>query len=481
MQRKIKKMLSQTIPLVLLCILLPACGKKESPAPQQQNNSQRSENILKTNPGEANAPRKKVILPGLEGGALKIQKTPGFSEEQPEEIPQIEVDNRQIRTMEKNPDGSAPELHGGGLTTTRRQNWEKRTPLPADSLAAKISGKEGKTSLQWVPTRIPGSVYGTRLPDLALSNDQSVFAFVETTGKEDGPFGSRIVLMNAHSWTVIRIIETERQIIKVCFAGNTMNLAAVCKKQDELKQFAGLAVFHLKSGKEVSFRKLPESLCGQMLSDRSGRIYLGDKAKTELRRFQLPDETNEPQIIAVDEVDPVLALSPNGKLLAVGGTNGRINLYKISDMRPISTVNIPKGYPLSQIIFIDNNKSFICAAKPDSNTPSFVLRANQVFHLQGYSSGFNSITPDGKTLIHAKKVNGELEMLNPVSLQQEDRVIPDSIQPVTRGGDPQFVFFLEANRTFAVLDSKGNFYLLYHPKREKKFQKETIFMPGSGS
>jgi hypothetical protein len=86
-------------------------------------------------------------------------------------------------------------------------------------------------------------------------------------------------------------------------------------------------------------------------------------------------------------------------------------------------------------------------------------------------------TGDGKYLIHCKKVRGELEIINTETLVKERAVIPETIVPQTRGADPAFVFHLEASGTIAILDTKGNFYLLHLLKNGRKYQKETIFMP----
>ena len=63
------------------------------------------------------------------------------------------------------------------------------------------------------------------------------------------------------------------------------------------------------------------------------------------------------------------------------------------------------------------------------------------------------------------------------TLDKENSVIPENIAPLTKGGDPAFVFPLEASNTIAILDTKGNFYLLHLPRDAKKYQKETVFMP----
>ncbi len=420
-------------------------------------------------------PRKKIKLPGLENGVLKIQDVPGVQEETTEEKPEIFVDNRRIRVVKRNPDGTVT-LPGGGLKTIRKQKWKKETPLPPDSLAAEITGAKSPMGIQWTPLRIAGTVQGVRLPDVQLSLDQSLFAIVETTGKVEGPWGSRIILMNSHNWNIIRILTTERVITRLCFINGTQQIAALCNAQPVMKQNAGLAVFHLKSGKETAFRQLPDAVSGSMISDYNGHIYIAHREKKQVWRFE-KDITQFPKTIRTNDVNPVIALSPNGKFFAVSSSSGKITLHKVSDMRPITSIKAPENYPFSQIIFIDNDKQLFCAANPLQNSSAVVLRNRQFFELNGNNAGFNAITGDGKYLIHCKKVRGEIEVINTETLVKESAVIPETVSPQTRGGDPAFVFHLEASGTIAVLDTKGNFYLLYLPKNGRKYQKETVFMP----
>ena len=421
--------------------------------------------------------QKRIKLPGLENGVLKIRDVPGADDSEDKHYsPTINVDKRRIRYVKRNPDGSVTHP-GGGLKTNRRQSWSKVTPVPVDSLAALIAGKKTAMGTQWAPTRIPGTVHGVRIPDVQLSVDQSLFAFVETTGNTDGPNGSRIVLMNAHDWNVIRVIYTDRIVKRLCFIGSTQKIAALCENQSAMKQKSGLAIFHLKHGGEIAFRVLPSALSGNMLSDRNGRLYISHREKNEIWRFE-QEITRDYRILRTDSKNPVSALSPNGKFLAAASPeNGLIRIYKISDLRPIRSTKMPENYPIVQLIFIDNDKQFLCAADPLQNTAAIVLRDQQTFDLKGNSAGFNTITGDGKYLIHCKKVRGELEILNVNTLDKENSVIPENIAPLTKGGDPAFVFPLEASNTIAILDTKGNFYLLHLPRDAKKYQKETVFMP----
>lgn len=419
--------------------------------------------------------RKKIQLPGLENGVLKIQNVPGVQDNTAEVKPEIIVDNRRIRFVKRNPDGTVT-LPGGGVRSTRKREWKKETPVPPGCLAAEITGKISPMGIQWTPLRFPGTVQGVRLPDMQLSLDQSLFAIVETTGKTEGPWGSRIILMNSHNWNIIRIINTDRLIKRICFMNGTHQLAAVCGEQPIMKQSAGLAVFHLKSGRETAFRKLPAGLCGSMFSDYNGRIYIAHKEKKQIWRFE-KDITGYPKTVRTTDANPVIAMSPNGKLFAVSTSQGVVELRKISDLRTLSRIKAPENYPFSQIIFIDNDKQLFCAADPLRNTAAVVLRNRQTFELTGNNAGFNAITGDGKHLIHCKKVRGEIEIINVDTLDKEKSVIPEIVQPVTRGGDPAFVFSLEASGTLAILDTQGNFYVLYYPRNGKKYQKETIFRP----
>lgn len=460
-------MLSFPLCLALCC----SCGKqKESPAPQES-----ASEAPRAAAAETETPKPvyaQKTLPGLEGGVLQLKNDPTV-ERTEKKLPEIEDRKNNIRTI-SGADQNLP-LPGGGATSARNQKWDKSTPVPPHSLAAKLKRADGKR-IQWAPQRVTGSIPGVRLPDAAISYDQSVLAFAELFGAESGPYGTRIILLNTHDWHILKIIEIKRKVKKITFAGDTVYLAALCAEQPALEQSGGLSLIRLDSGAEAYFAELPPPSEGDLGAGRSGCVFLADSQNSGIRYWK-PGKPVKTGVIPT-AAPAKLGFSPDGKILAAANGKGTIELFKMSDFRLLNTVRLPfsQEYPIHQVLFLNNAKDFLCAPDPLSDRSSFVYRASQIFELKGRSSGSNVITGDGLRILHLKKVNGEIEILESDTLQKITSFMPEHVKPDTHG-DPAHVFYLDHARLTAVLDTGGTFYLLCQPKGASKFQKEIIFSP----
>lgn len=453
-------MLSFQICLVLCC----SCGRQKTPE------------RVPAPPRTASAPETpkpayaKKTLPGLDGGVLQLKNDP-TAERTAEKLPEIRDQGNTIRMI---PDtGSNLPLPGGGESTARKQTWDKMTPVPPHSLAARLKRTDGML-VQWAPRRVSGSISGVRLPSAALSCDGSVLAIAELFGAESGPFGTRIILLNTHNWRILKIIEIKRKIGKIVFAGSTVYLATLCEGQPVLNQPGGLSLIRLDSGLEEQFVRLPSSCTGDLGASRTGCIFAADSQSGEIRYFE-PGKTDQPGIIRTS-APAKLGFSPDGKLLAAANAKGSIEIFKLSDFRLLNTITLPQTYPVCQVLFLDNAEEFLCASDPLSDRCSFVYRASQIFELNGRSGGNEQITGDGRRILHLKKVNGEIEFLETDTLKKIASVQPEHVKPDTKG-DPVHLFYLEHARLTAVLDAGGTLYLLCLPKGASKFQKEIIFRP----
>ncbi len=448
-------------------LLLTACGEEQSVPAEPV-----SADAVQEKP--APVPRKKIVLPGLENGVLKLQEDPA-DEQKRTEKKEILSDTRQIHYWEPSQVQGDFHLPGGGQRTNRKQTWHKETPVMPSSWAAEIPSDH--RLIQWIPQIRQGESIGSRLQDAVLSADQSVFVFVERTGEQQGPYGSRIILLNACTWRIMKIFEIPRKINRIVLSGTGHYVIALCGEQEDMKQRYGLSVIRLDTGKEQQFTPLHKSLNGSFLCDRDNYIYIASTAKNEIAVYSAGKISGEPEILKTAAPDVALALSPDGKRVAAANRNGSIEFFKTADRRLLQTEKLASAYPVRQLVFLDNSRNFICAPDVLSDRSSIVYRDRQVFELNGRSGGWNGLSGDGQHILHLKKVNGEIEYVNAVTLQKEKSVIPEQIQPRT-GSDPFRVFYLDVTDITAVLDQRGNFYLLHLPEGAKKFQKETIFMTG---
>ena len=422
--------------------------------------------------GLSAAPAKK--LPGLEDGMLKIRNLPaeqtGSGSEQ-KKLPEIQDDRRNIQVSEGNDDPLVPAPDA----SARPSSWSATTPVPPRSLAAKLQALATGPALRWSPMERVGLLRGVRLPAVALSPDQSVLAIVETTGADEPPNGSRIVLINTHTWKILKLIEIPRLTDRIVFARKDPALFVLCKTQAVLKQGGGLARIQLDSDTpEASFIRTGTLACADLFCDRENRVYLSDKDKARVLIYR-PDAAS-PRTVKVSAPGCALAMSPDGKKWAAAGSSGKIEVFKIGDNRPLSTETIPSEFPVRQLLFLDNGNNFLCAPDPLTDRAAIAVRADRIQEFEGFSAGALSISTDGRTILHRKKTAGEVEFLDSRTLRKIFSAIPERCQPRTRG-TPREVYPLEAGELTAVLDESGNLYVLHRPEKETKFQKKIILTP----
>ena len=414
-------------------------------------------------------------LPGLEGGMLKIRNVPaGQPEEKPERkhLPEIRDDRRNVQILDKE-DSSFIRPSG---PSTRPSSWSAVTPVPPRSLAAKLRDPGRKTVLRWAPRERVGVLRGVRIPAAALSPDQSVLALVETTGGDDPPNGSRIVLINTHTWEILKVIEIPRLTERLVFARKEPALFVLSKAQAELKQEGGLAKIRLDpdDAAETSFIPVGRHVFSDLLCDREDRVYLADAEKPRVLIFR--QDSARPRTAEVSAPGCALALSPDGRRWAAAGTAGKIEIFKTGDGRPLSSESIPEGYPVRQLLFLDNAGNFLCAPDPLTNRAAFAVRVGRIREFEGASAGALAVSTDGSTVLHRKQAYGEIEFLDPRTFRKLASVIPERVSPRTRGV-PREVYQLEAGELTAVLDDSGDLYVLHRPEKETKFQKKVILTP----
>lgn len=413
-------------------------------------------------------------LPGLENGMLKIQNVPAAQQnDKPDQKagPEIRDDRRNVQITRKEDAVNDPK----SKTSGRASSWSATTPVPPRSLAAKLLDPRSGIVLHWSPRERVGLLRGVRIPAAALSPDQSVLALVETTGGDEPPNGSRIVLINTHTWEILKLIEIPRLTEKIVFAWTEPAVFVLCKPQPELKQSGGLARILLDSDvPEDSFIPTGSVVFSDLLCDRVDRVYLSDAAKPRVLVFR-PGSTY-PRTVEVLSPGSALALSPDGRRWAAAGISGKIEIFKTGDCSPLSTEAIPQDFPIRQLLFLDNANNFLCAPDPLKNRAAFAVRVGRIREFEGFSAGALTVSTDGNTILHRKQASGEIEFLDSRSFRKLASAVPERISPRTHGV-PREVYLLEAGELTAVLDDAGNLYVLHRPEKETKFQKKIILTP----
>ena len=163
--------------------------------------------------------------------------------EEREDLPKIETDSSNLRI----------EPFTGG---------ENFLPLPEDSFAAALGMPE--EHIRWVPEQDPVMINNMRLRGTDSSFDNSVLLLAETTGKKDGPNGTRIILYSTTNLIVLRVIELPCLAREIRCEGSSGRIWFLREPQpDTLMDSPAVCILNAKSGKieqEIPLKSLPSRL-----------------------------------------------------------------------------------------------------------------------------------------------------------------------------------------------------------------------------
>ncbi len=369
-------------------------------------------------------------------------------------------------------------------STAQGQTEAQAQPGSAADLL-KESGQTG-TRLLWQPQEVLTLHAPVRLPDAAISPDRSVIVFVETTGATEGPFGSRLILMNTANWKILRILELrERMIRKIVWVPGTLKLAALCTAQPALDQKYGLAVFDLQTGTETGFIQIPEGMGDTaFLADSRCRIILSHGDLPEL--VVIPADSLNPEskiILKTEKSNMVAAISADGKYLAaVPSESGkRISIYKTSDLQPFATEDLPSPLTPKQLFFLGNPSAFYLCGKTAQG--SAILKNGQLRHLDGLSSGFGTVSENGKTIYHLQlNAVNRISVIDVQSGAEKRGINTNKTEPkLEKPGAIREFFLIPAIQGLAILDANGNFYLVSIESERGRHGERAIIFQRSGS
>jgi len=471
---------------VLAAVFLTACGKNENASGTASKSggaasaggfsvsSSADEDAGQVQPEKPGKPGKPVIDPDF--AAIRFDST-GPKNEQ--ETPKVEVQQDHIHEMTKDAAETA-----AAIRTSRRSDWQLQSKVPdgsvADILQKSLPAKNTRTV--WAPLEFSASITPVRLPDARLSPDKSLFVFVETTGEARGPFGSRLVIMNAGNWNIVRIIEIpERYICRVLWLPGKPVVAALCVKQQQMKQLSGIALIDLATGKETAFRRLPDDAGRTMFTaDSRGHILLSHPEKPVV--LVLDASTLEDiRQIKVAAPDSLAALSPDGKRIAFANAKKcrQIEIFKTADLQPLSSVPIPENFPLHQFFFLQASNGFFLCGDPTTGRESVIIMAGRPRTLDGWASGIGAVSEDGTAIYNILRNENRICVFDAKSGSMTRTYDTNRAEPkLTSPGPGAITMFelLPAIHAMAILDTQGNFFLISTEKgRNKHAERAIIF------
>ncbi len=488
-----------TVALLLLVFFGTSCGKKpqESPAPSSSvEKDGATPSRSATDGGEASSAgalpggqqtsgpeSSDTALKDSEEGSFRVRiRNEEIARDRAEEEQELKVrtDTDNIVIRERLADDSQSAETSGKQSSGRKKQWIRQTPIPEKSLAFRIPVPEDREIL-WSPDWIHQNAGFIRIPDVQLSADRSLFAFVETTGASRGPYGSRIVLMNAHSWRIAEILEIPgRKINGIAFlpAGKPA-LAALCARQPEKEQPCGIAIIDLlNGGKETQFIPLKDAKGLKICADGSGKYVcvLFPEARTMLI-FNAADFSASPERLKLQSDSPCSAVfSGDGAKLAVAGKDC-LEIFKTEPFAPLTSQKLPKGFVPGKLCFLNRDNALVLFADSDragSSQESLLFHNGALSRFAPNSSGTGTVDEKNKLIYVGIRHGGKIQVFLFPALEETDSDSPERIQPKTTG-DPEHLFYIPSNDSIAVFDVSGNFYLLYRYGKEKHFRKDLLF------
>ena len=419
---------------------------------------------------------------GIRAGSLSITATSKTNPEtvKEEKLPEIELDSSNVRSIPKSSVQPIRDSKRELLLTSK---------LPEDSLAEKLTDADAETVPTWRPAFASQGFRGARLDAFAVSTDGSVLAIAERTGTENGPNGTRIILVNTSDWQVIRVFTVGRMLKKLAFVPGGTTMAAIAFPQSSLKQDFGMAVLDIATGKEQGFLPLSFPFNAKLVPENVAMLATKDQAFCSgffgSTVFCVPLPLNKDTQVpfhTFETVSPAsaLALTPDGKTIAAASLKAieYFDINPATKFRRKSNTVLDLGWKPVDIHFLNGAQTdfILCPAYRDDTAPIFV-RSSMKDSLDGRSAGFAVPMEDGRIGV-AFKVKGRIDIIDPATLDAADSVILEQLRPATTG-DTAFVFYHDAIQAFCVIDTNGNCFAAGKKEGEKRWSKRIIWNGGA--
>ncbi len=464
---------------VILSVALFACGKKTPVKTAAENKTEAAASekpaAPEPKPQASARPKPPTAVQDSEEGSLKVKFT---TQEQKENASGEEAEASDVMAL----DADDPGAKGKDAALSRKEEEARkalRTKRPDNSLAEQLSHlNEGKV-IRWSPKWISSGTGGVRLPARAQSQDGSVIVFVETLGEGDGPFSSRLVIYDTHTWTILAVHHLMRLDVRSAAFTKNGYLGVLCRGQAALKTQDELQVIRLRDGASVARAAVPEG--ERVYCDSRDRFYVvrrenpPNASRVKVLENLLPDLLVKPMEKEMESANgvPLVAFSDDGERIYFAGGKA-LESFKGSDLRPASSVNLPADFEASSILAV-GPEAVVLAPRPETRGSAIRIQNGQVQPFGEPSGGLlASPIPPGGLFYAMMSRKGKVALIALSTLQEKESFFPESVSPRTTG-NPEALFTFPHVKCVAVLDAAGSFYLVYKDPSGKRFRKEILF------
>lgn len=446
------------IPGLALFLALTGCGEAESPkketAPEKKNTE-----IRKTI-------RKKTVIQDSEEGSLKVKVN---IKEQKNKKPEVKDHSHNIIITDKNDkqtDTSAVSKKEAAIRKTLR------TQVPAKSLAAALTPlHEGKT-IRWSPQWQQDEIRGVRLPAFALSHDKSILLLIETLGEKDGPYASRLIFYNTHTWTIAAVRHLDRTNIRSVTFSPENKLYLFSRKQDVLDTQDEILEMDVITGKITG--RQPEKDVKQLVC---GKDFLAvthlenSPDATVVSCYKLNDGMNKNRI-KTKNTAPEILFSEDSRNLILAGEK-ELEFFRLPALKKEQGTALPENFRVSALCQLRDG-SLLLGPVLGSNRQALHYRNGAFVPFGENAEGVFALSGEAEYIYSVMSSKGRVVLLHRDDHTEKESFSPEEIRPYTRG-NPRALFVLPHLKGLSILDDGGSFYLIY--RVEKRFRKEILFSP----
>lgn len=332
----------------------------------------------------------------------------------------------------------------------------KKAPpkMPSDSFAAKIAMAD--KVIEWKPLWRYKGVGGAWLPDTALSEDSSTLAIVETLGKDNGPFGSRIMFVETYSFNPVRALEIDRNVRKILFIPKTDYLVCWCDRQFPLKQPYSLQLIDCKNGKVISSSTSVREQISSMVCDSTGtKLYIKAADSEDLYVYRAQDLMTEPQKIKLPARGGAIAISPDNSILGISnGSN--IELVKTEDLKPAGTVKLPDDFKIKTFEFLTGNNSFILLSE---DRKAMYIKGDIQKNVSNYAGSIIVFDPKTSIIGLARENKSDYVLYSIPAFEEIEFMQPAKSKPATFA-QACGIYYLSGRNLMLFIDEHGNIYIM---------------------
>lgn len=384
------------------------------------------------------------------------------------------IDRSNVTILDKAPEKKVDKKR---LSKTILHKMARWTPHPEKSLAKRLAASVQTERIRWQP--FSGSLYpsGTSLMDAELSPDNSVIVFLERVGKTPGPYGTRIVLYDTHQWQILQAEDLEEVNAVSCSWSGNDRIALLCAGQKSAHTKNSLSFYDPQAKKLLSTHELDFSPGKSFISVGEDDFLITEKDSAKIHFFHYDKFFKSLEKIKVlDDCisEPVLFHALSAAFFhACDGKN--IFSYAISEGRLVKKLPLPdldKSFRIQTVLPLPNT-AFLLVPAPASGTALRYFHNNDLLSIGTASSGLIARGFPPSTFTAGFSRGGEFGIYELPSLKRTILFSANTSKPKTQGS-PLYIFAIPHAKAFAVMDSRGIFYLLYPDRAGRRYLKEIL-------